>query len=344
MAKNHGGASSERPVSVLETKEGHFYILGTAHSKDGDLVPFMNKQNDFVWIIKLDAKGNSIKQIQLGGSKNEEAKAMDLTKDGGLTIACSSESDDGDVKQNKGDKDFWIFKLDSKGDMEWQNTIGGSGYDVATSIKQTKDGYIVAGYSNSIDGDFSTNMGGMDCWVVKLDKTGEVEWKKSFGGSSHDKPYGLDVCSDGSYIIAGNTKSTDKNINKNKGGEDIFVIKLNFCGNTEWISCYGGSGDDGAVSVQQSSDKGFVVAGYSKSNDGDLSENNGKTDYWLVKLDAKGMIEWQKTYGGSQGDYLNSMLITNDKTYILAGYTNSSDKDVNCTTKKNDFWIVKLNK
>jgi len=340
--KTMGGTSSERPAALAETKEGHIYVLASARSKDGDLRPFMNGSNEFIWILKFDASGNCINKIQMGGSKNEEAKAMHLTNDGGLIIACSSESNDGDVKLNYGDKDFWIVKLDSKNKIEWQKTIGGKGYDVPTTIKQTKDGYIVAGFSNSYDGDFLSNLGGMDCWIIKLNNDGEIEWKKSFGGSSHDKLTSMDVCSDGSFIFAGTTKSTDKNIIKNNGEEDFFIIKLNFCGNTQWINTYGGSHSDMAQSIQQTNDKGFIVTGYTLSNDGDVNSNNGKTDYWLLKLDAHGKTEWQKCIGGTQNDYLNHIQITKDKGFILAGYSNSSDADVKCTTNKYDFWIVKL--
>ena len=227
--------------------------------------------------------------------------------------------------------------------IEWQKCLGGTSEDIAYSIQQTSDGgFIVAGETLSNDGDVSGNHGGRDAWVVKLNSSGDIIWKKCLGGTDHDFAYSIQQTSDGGFIVAGLTGSNDGDVSGNHGGSDAWVVKLNSSGNILWQKCLGGTDGDYANSIQQTSDGGFIVAGETESNDGDVSGNHGGFDSWVVKLNSSGNIEWQKCLGGTGWDWENSIQQTSDGGFIVAGYTNSNDGDVSGNHGSKDYWVVKL--
>lgn len=231
--------------------------------------------------------------------------------------------------------------------IQWQKSLGGTGDDDAFDIKQTADrGYIIAGQAKSTNGDVTTgNHGGFDYWIVKLDSIGTLQWQKGYGGSADDYPYSIQQTVDGGYIIAGNVLSTDGDVSGNHGNSDYWVLKLNSTGDTLWTKTLGGSAAEIARSIQQTTDGGYIVAGYSYSSDGDVSGNHGSTDGWIVKLDTAGNIQWQKCLGGSWGEAIESIQQTADGGYIAAGNSKSNDGDVSGNHDPGntaDYWVVKL--
>jgi hypothetical protein len=156
---------------------------------------------------------------------------------------------------------------------------------MASSIQQTSDGgFIVAGSSNSTNGDVSGNHGGYDYWIVKLDSHAFIEWQKSLGGSNDDYATSIHQTTDGGFIVAGYSNSNDGDVSGNQGDYDYWIVKLGAAGNIEWRKCLGGSGNDQAYSIQQISDSAYIVGGSSSSSDEDVSGNHGGKDYWIVKL------------------------------------------------------------
>ena len=201
--------------------------------------------------------------------------------------------------------------------------------DESHSIQQTADGgYVVAGYANSNDGDVSGNHGDFDYWIVKLDQSGNLVWQKCLGGSNKEEAWSIRQTADGGYVVAGRTYSNDGDVRGNHGDGDYWVVKLDASGNLVWQKCLGGSNNDEARSIQQTADGGYVVAGHTNSNDGDVRGNHGDDDYWVVKLDASGNLVWQKCLGGSKDEYAQSVQQTADGGYVVAGYTYSNDGDV----------------
>ena len=207
-------------------------------------------------------------------------------------MAGYTESDDGDIISNHGDYDMWVVKLNKNGEIEWQKCLGGSGEDEANSIQQTTDGgYIVAGSTVSDDGDVSDYHGEEDMWIVKLDSTGKIEWQKCLGGSNYDYANSIKQTTDGGYIVAVSTVSDDGDVIGNHGSLDMWIVKLNKNGEIDWQKCLGGSDDDRAFSIQQTTDSGYIVAGKTFSDDGDAIGNHGDYDMWIVKLNKNGEIE-----------------------------------------------------
>ncbi|MCX6272765.1 MAG: T9SS C-terminal target domain-containing protein [Bacteroidetes bacterium] len=337
-----GGSGRDWVNAIRQTGDGGFIVAGFSMSNDGDVTG--NHGNSDFWIVKLNDIGTIQWQKSLGGSNFDQAYSVQQTTDSGYIVAGYSDSDDGDVTGNHGLRDFWVVKLNDIGTIQWQKSLGGSNIDQAYSIIQTADGgYIVAGGSESTDGEVTGNHGNEDCWVVKLSDTGTIQWQKCLGGSSIDKACSIQQTTDGGYIVSGNSTSNDGDVTGNHGNNDYWVVKLNDTGTVQWQNCLGGSGIEYDCSVQQTTDGGYIIAGGSTSNDGDVTGNHGISDFWLVKLNDTGNIQWQKSLGGSDDDCANSIRQTADSGYIVAGISRSNDGDVTGNHGFYDFWVVKVN-
>jgi hypothetical protein len=317
-------------------------------------------------------------QKTYGGSGSDIAYAMKPTLDGGYIVVGSTESNDGDVSGNHGGTDFWIVKLDATGAKIWQQTLGGSGTDVARGVVTTSDGgCVIAGYTNSPDGDvtgfhggtytYYESVGGVnyehtrymyDYWVIKLDRSGNIVWQKTLGGTGDDQANAITASSDGGFIVAGSAGNTSGyvggyesgDVSGNRGEIDFWVVKLTNSGNLVWQKSLGGSGSDYAYAVTATSDGGCAVAGYTISNNKDVTGYHKDpssawyyTDYWVVKVDGSGNLVWQKALGGSYSDTAFALTTTGDGGYVVAGYSVSSDGDVTAKNGGQDFWVVKLN-
>jgi len=234
--------------------------------------------------------------------------------------------------------------LSAQPNIEWQKSLGGGASETLHCINLCSDGgYIAAGFTSSNNGDVFGNHGGGDLWVVKLSKTGQLQWQRCLGGNSTEAAYSIQQSDDGGYVVAGQTYSNNGDVTGNHGSWDIWVVKLNNVGSIEWQKALGGTSEEFAYSIQQTIDGGFAVAGYTGSSDGDVSVNYGYADYWIVKLSSTGAIEWDKSLGGSNGgDQAFFMRHTSDGGYILAGESQSSDGDISNSQGGTDFWVVKL--
>jgi hypothetical protein len=339
--KSLGGSISDLANSIQQTNDGGYIVAGLSFSTNDDFSG--NHGSGDCWVVKLDNIGTIVWQKTFGGSNFDEATSIQQTYDGGYIFTGNTQSNDGDVSGNHGTADYWVVKLTSTGTIAWQKTLGGSFGELAYSIKQTIDGgYIVAGLTHSNDGDVSGNHGFNDCWLVKLTSIGLIEWKKTIGGTEYDIPYSIQQTNNGGYIIAGQTGSNNGDVSGNHGSSDYWVIKLTSLGAIEWQKTLGGTTYDEATSIQQTNDGGYIVTGYSNSNDGDVSGNHGDYDFWMVKLTNIGSIEWQKSLGGSDREESYSIKQTNDGGYIASGVSYSNDGDVSGNHGERDFWVVKL--
>ncbi|MDR2457637.1 MAG: hypothetical protein LBD41_04065 [Clostridiales Family XIII bacterium] len=298
----------------------------------------------FTSVVKAKSVAPNIEwQKSFGGNNNEQSMSIQNTSDGGYIIAGFSDSNDTNVTENHGSLDFWIVKINSRGNMQWQKSLGGSNDDTARTVLQTVDGgYLVAGASKSNDGDVKGNHGKNDCWIVKLDTQGNIQWQKSLGGSDDDTVVFSQLTLDGGYIILGTSSSKNGDVTGNHGKADVWLVKLDSTGTIQWQKSLGGRQDELARSLQITPDGGYIISADSQSKNGDLTENHGKNDFWIVKLDSQGNIQWQKSLGGSDKDYANFIQITSDGGYIIAGASSSKDGQVTGNHGNVDYWIVKL--
>ena len=201
--------------------------------------------------------------------------------------------------------DVYLIKINNSGDTLWTKTFGGPGEDRFRELHQTTDGGFIL-----VSETLSFGAGNSDVYLVKTDSIGNLLWTKTYGGSSSDYGYSVRQTSDGGYIIAGYTQSFGA------GGTDVYIIKTNNSGNLEWTKTYGGSSDDYGYSIRQTTDGGYIMAGYTTS----FGEAG---DVYLIRIDANGELIWSKAFGGSQTDYGWSVRQTVDGGLIIAGFTRS---------------------
>ena len=252
----------------------------------------------------------------IGGPEDEEGNSLIQTSDGGYAIAGSTTS------FGAGGADVYVVKLDAKGNLQWTKTIGGPKDDRGFSLIQTSDGgYAIAGYTTSF------GAGGADVYVVKLDAKGNLQWTKTIGGPAREEGHSLIQTSDGGYAIAGYTRSFGA------GDYDVYLLKLDANGNLQWTKTISAKNADFNIlklSLIQTSDGGYAIAGFT------VSFGAGGTDVYVVKLDAKGNLQWTKTIGGPTIEAGNSLIQTSDGGYAIAGTTGSFGAGLL------DVYVVKL--
>ena len=310
-----------------------------------------------------------------GGKHAEYLFDAQPTADYGFILAGSSLSNKSGNKtdNNKGDLDYWVWKMDEKGELDWQKSFGGSGFDLLQSIKNTRDGgFILAGTSSS-NSDFQKKdscRGVTDFWVIKLDAKGEEVWQKTIGGSGQDELLCAFQTRDGGYMLGGSSSSSPspvtpegeteednsiKNLNldlydkseKSRGNMDYWIVKLDKEGTVIWQKTYGGEYADLLRSMEQTKDGGYILGGYSNSSQSGekVDANTGVGDYWIVKIDDVGSIEWQKTYGGNGDNQLYVIHQTQEGGYITGGNSNSTTPLTSLggnVRSGTDFWVLKL--
>jgi len=348
-SRTYGGSREDQAMAITPSTDGTgYFVAGYSTSIDGD-VPGNHGGTDFL-VMKLDASGRIVWNHTYGGSGDEKAAAILPIPDGGCVVAGSTNSGkNGDVSGNHGQEDYWVVNLSSAGDIVWARCYGGSWNDKATAISSSGSGYLVAGstYSGTStvpDGQVLGNHGSTDYWVVNLSLDGYLLKKQCYGGYYSETPTAVTRV-DGGYLVAGSTSSSDWDVHGYHGQVDCWVVKIDDGLHLVWGRCYGGSWLDSATAIASAPDGGSILVGRTKSLDGDVAGRDGIThdeDYWAAKLDGDGVIQWQRSYGGSGTDAGTVVACTGDSGYLLGGNSASFDGDVAGNRGGTDCWVVKL--
>lgn len=357
--KTFGGSQGDNFYRILSIDNDDCYLLGVSNSSDGDISndPYPGTW-DF-WIVKIDIDGNILWDKIVGGNGDEVLITGTTTDDGGVVAIGWTSSGDGDVTEHFGTYDMWMIKLNSEGIVTWDFSIGTSYFDNGHVIIQTSDGGFLVGGGTTILGEKGNlicepfNYGYQEAVLVKLDSNRNIEWQQCYGGSGHEAVNYILELSDG-YVFVGNAGSNDGDLTDSgyHGEGDIWLVKTDFSGNILWQKCLGGSRHEGAMNLLKTSDDGFIVAGMTKSNDGDVTGNHSINEYeydiWVVGLNGSGVILWQQCFGGVWNEALYSGIVQkSDNNFVIAGQTDYGPSfDVACTPYgglyDEDFWIFEV--
>ncbi|SEC18146.1 hypothetical protein SAMN04489761_2310 [Tenacibaculum sp. MAR_2009_124] len=342
-----GGSKNEVAKSVVFTNDGGYAILGYVQSNDLDFSSKTNDSFDF-FVIKY-SQNDVLEWIKTyGGSDDDRGDKIISTSDGGFAVIGYSESSDIDVSENAGDKDFWILKLDSNGNITWKKTLGYLGKDFGTAIIETSDGGFLA--SGELDVTASGGEGntssrpfhaGGDFWAIKLNYSGTVVWSRYYGGTFTETPSGIVETQNGNFIIAGTSDSADVDVLNNKGTYDFWVIKINSTGDLIWNKNFGGSEIDEAKAIVKTSNNNFLILGNSRSNDQDIVQNSGGADLCIVKINDEGDLLMQKNLGGNNFDAGNAIHQMGDGNFLVSGSTRSTFGNIQ-NKGQNDAWLLKI--
>jgi hypothetical protein len=354
--KNYGGSNDEFGKAVLEYPNGDLYVVATTNS-------FGYGQND-VYVIKTDAKGNTIWTKFFGGTGDDEPNEIIQDADGNLLIIGTTDS------YGAGSKDIYLLKIDTTGAMLWHKEFGGVADEIGEDITIADDGnYQITGMTASFGN------GLRDVYLIKTNTSGTVIWSKTYGGALDDG--GISLCKGSSgnlmlYCFTDNFGALNRDtyvIKVNSAGDsldswlyggadyeqavsispttdgnfvicghtasfghpehNVYALKIAENGAVLWEKDYGNSFHDGAERGEQSDDGGFVFAGRSNSF------GNNYEQVYIVKTDASGNLQWQKDIGGSEDDAGYNMVETDD-SYIIVGNT------LSVTNGNNDVFLVKI--
>jgi hypothetical protein len=304
--KTYGGSNIDVGYSVKKTFDGGYIISGYTRS-------FGNTSGRNIWLIKTDGLGNEIWNKTFGGNDDEEGESVCQTTDGGYIITGYTKS------FGAGMKDVILIKTNEYGNQEWMKIFGGANDEEGYSVQQTSDGgYIVAGATSS----FAT--GGRDVWLIKTNASGSVQWTRSLGGLQSDGAFSVQQTTDGGYILTGWTFSYGTGYLGS-----IWLVKTDEFGYEQWNKVFGGDDADRGYAVQQTSDGGYIITGYTGSF------GAGLYDLILIKTDPSGNQIWMKTFGGTGRDYGNDVKQMTDEGYIVVGYTLSYGSG------GDDLWVIK---
>jgi len=304
--RTFGGSQMDWANSVQQTLDGGYIITGFTNSFDIWLRD--------LWLIKTDESGDTLwtKTFGRGQTDNflssrynpgllDEGMCVQQTSDGGYIIVGYTES------FGEGGYDVWLIKTDESGEPAWTQTFGGSSREEGRSVQQTLDGgYIVTGFTHSY------GAGNNDVWLIKTDESGDTVWTRTFGGIDQDEGYFVQQTSDGGYIIVGETYSYETGTH---GLSDLWLIKTDALGDTLWTTTHGAYYRDVGSSLQQTSDGGYIITGWSESYVG------GSSDVWLIKFDESGNELWTRTFWTPDQDNGYFVQQTSDGGYIITGQT-----------------------
>lgn len=303
--RTFGGSSDDgyHEVQLTKPRCGGYAITGVTES-------FGAGSKDF-WLIKTDEAGNMEWNQTYGGTGADWVLSIVETSDSGYVLFGHTNS------FGAGNWDFWLVKTDRNGDMEWNKTYGGSGRDEGRALVQTPDGgYAMAGFTDSF------GSGGLDWWLVKANSIGEMEWNRTYGTGLNEYAYALILLEDG-FAIAGQSGP--------HASSNAWLMKVDSLGNHQWDETYGGTSSDLALSAIRTDDGGFAMTGYTRSFE------SGDQDFWLVKTDETGNMEWLQTYRGAKDDHARHVIQTEDDGYAILGATSSQG------VGGDDIWLVKTN-
>ncbi|MCL0069161.1 hypothetical protein M1N85_00350 [Dehalococcoidia bacterium] len=255
-SRTFGGAEYDRGLSVQQTDDGGIIITGWTRS--------FGAGGWDVWLIKTDSEGNKQWSRSFGGADWDWGHSVQQTDDGGFIVTGETWS------FGAGESDLWLIKTDSEGNEEWSRTFGGAEEDRGYSVQQTDDGgFIITGLTVSF------GAGGEDLWLIKTDSEGNEQWSRTFGGADWDWGSSVQQTDDGGIIITGWTRSFGA------GKDDLWLIKTDSQGNEEWSRTFGGVDRDSGLSVQQTTDGGFIITGWTESF------GAGESDLWLIKIQSE---------------------------------------------------------
>ena len=324
-SRTFGGSGSDSASAIQQTNDGGFIFVGTSNSNDGDVSG--NRGGWDGWVVRLDADGDITWQRSLGGSGSDGFVSVQQTMGGGFIVAGDSSSNDGDVSENRGDRDGWVVKLDADGEIEWQRTFGGSRQDRIRDIRQTADGgYVFTGGTYSKDGDILEHS----------------FLRKPFQVEQNVLIWLIDM------LLGPPLIRPEKHPDHPFPSSDVWIVRLDAEGEILWQRVLGGSMNDEGNAIRQTNDGGYIVAATSSSRGpgllglGPPENRDGGGGIWIIKLDSEGNVLWQRVLGGSRGEWARDIQQTKDGGYIVVGASMSSDGDVSRNRGRADAWVVKL--
>ena len=300
--RTYGGPADDGAQAVLQTADGGYFIVGYVKS--------YGSGGADVFVIATDQNGEESWTQVFGGAQDDYGYGVAMTANGDCLAAG--------YLVTQGHADVALHGNTADGGQLWIQVYGGSNDDMSYSIARNSDGgFIVAGAT------YSFGSGAPNVYVLRTDSLGDTLWTRTYGGASEDYAFSARQTTDSGFIICGTTYSYGA------GQSDIYLIKTDAAGDTQWTRTYGGVAAEHGHSVRQTADSGYIICGTT------LSFGAGAADIWLIRTDANGDTLWTRTFGGDTADLGHSVFATSDGGFVLCGQTASFGAG------SYDAWLIK---
>lgn len=275
--------------SVARTSDGGSVIAGASWTDDGS----------DTWLVRMDRTGNVLWQRKYYSERTEYPRSIIETRDGGFMLL-------GDTRLAGGKEDIWCARLDSAGNVQWQQTYGGADTDWGVDVVEVSSaGFLIAAHTMSF------GLGLNDVWILYIDSSGGIVWQRTYGSPDQDYVSSLYLTGDGGWGFIGSTDSAGA------GRYDIWCVRVGPQGSILWQTTFGGHEMDSSAAGILTPDGGVLAVGYTRSF------GAGAADLWCIKLDREGRVQWQQAYGGAGFDDGLAVTTTPDGGYVLTGRTMS---------------------
>ncbi|MFZ1634070.1 MAG: MopE-related protein [Chitinophagales bacterium] len=316
--KSYGGSNFEQAKAIVATNDGNYVIYGHSSSTDGDKTTSFGGAD--LWMVKINPAGNIIWEKSYGDADENFGDALLQTTTGEFILSWHI----------AGAGDYRLMKLSADGDIIWNKTYGGTNSDIAYAIKENSSGsFIINGISNSVDGDVTGLHGAFasDIWAMEINGDGDIIWKKCFGGTADETGTDVIINNNGNYVLAGiSTSNNDGDVTGHHGAAysgDYWIFELDASQNIIWQLSLGGTSTDEIYSIQQTPDNGYILAGWSGSANGDVTDHIFIFDFWIVKL--SNTCEELTWYADADNDGFGNALSTLTACDMPVGYVANAD-------------------
>ena len=336
---NYGGSANEFPGSIQPTTDGGYIVLAFSYSNDGQ-VTGNHGQADF-WAVKLDGSGELEWQRCLGSSGTDSPGAMQQTPDGGYISVGTANTADGDITSNAGLSDIWAVKLSATGTLEWERSYGGSLTETGRWLHVLPNGEVLL-FGETSSPEIEGSLGLRDVFVIRIASDGSQLDHHRYGGTDEDLIGYFGYLQDGSLMFSGSAYSSNGHAEGNHGGTDGMVISLDETLNVNWHTCIGGSAYENATAICEDIDGNIYVCVSSNSQNSQITNFHGGTDFWIAKLSAGGDFLMGNSFGGSENDLPWSIIPRPDGGVYVYGVVVSSDDDITTPLGGFDAWLISL--
>lgn len=332
-----GSFGDDKIIMSQTDNTGNHYLLGSIETINLKGDPSIN-----IHLSKLSPQGEILWQKEIGEEGSDIPYQLLLDSKGELLVLASSTSHNGLFDNDMNFENIYLFRFSSNGELLNTSSYGGNFIDIPAQITELYNGdYLISAHTMSSDGDVSTNIGQLDFWLIKINRSGEIIWEKVFGGTDEDYAVKTIELQDHSIVFLGHSTSLDVDLPQNYGDYDVSLIKISVKGDILWSKNFGGSYNDFASDMLLMPNGNIFIGASTFSKDFDISKNNGNSDTWLLEIDQSGKLVWEQTYGNEGNDQLMQMDNIDGKIRVL-GNSNSASIETSRNNGEEDIWYFEL--
>jgi len=335
-----GGERDETGKKIIIDNEDNLVILGATNSQN--ILGLSTSGSLDLLLVKMTKGGQILSTNTYGGTQYEEPATVLQKANGNYLVTGTTYSEDGLLSTNAGQADLWVFEIDPSGVIVWSETHGGNDDEFAVDMKVQDDGsLIILANTSTYEGDYEKNHGDIDIVLYHTSSFGQLLWKDLYGGILADYAADIELLSNGHFLVAGNTFSSNGSVPNNSGGSDALLMEIDQTGDLLWSKTYGSSGNERIADLERKGE-GYILFGSTNSDFVSGSVGFGSQDFWIYELNGNMEPVNEYLFGASGFDEGVTFSLQSDGSVLMGGESNSTDGVIAANLGKNDGWLIKV--